>query len=67
MAKLEFENARGTYIDVHCWQFTPNSLRGIIEALFKLGVIDFEIEEVWETPKNDLEFCAVLKKRERNL
>ena len=66
-AKAEFDNSQGKYIDVHCWQFTPNSLRGIVDALFKLGMIDFEIEEVWETPENDLEFCAVLKKRERNL
>ncbi len=66
-AKAEFDNSQGKYIDVHCWQFTPNSLWGIVDALFKLGMLDFEIEEVWETPENDLEFCAVLKKRERNL
>jgi hypothetical protein len=62
-AKLEFENAKGKYIDVHCWQFTPNSLSILIDALFKLGLIDFEIEDIWETRENDLEFFAVLRKR----
>jgi hypothetical protein len=65
-AKSEFENSGGKYIDVHCWQFTPESLAIIIDALFELGLIDFKVEKVWETPENDLEFCAVLKISERN-
>jgi len=65
-AKYEFENARGRYIDVHCWQFTPDSFLVIIDALNKLGLIDFKIEKVWETSENDLEFCAILKKCEHN-
>jgi hypothetical protein len=65
-AKSEFENARGKYIDVHCWQFTPESFTIIIDALYELGLIDFIVEKVWETTENDLEFCAVLKICERN-
>lgn len=65
-AKAEFENARGNYIDVHCWQFTPESLATIIDALYDLGLIEFKVENVWETSENDLEFCAVLKICERN-
>jgi hypothetical protein len=61
-AKLEYQNAGGNYIDVHCWQFTPESLANVIDALFKLGLIDFQIEKVWETRENDLEFFAILKK-----
>jgi hypothetical protein len=61
-AKLEYQNAGGKYMDVHCWQFTPESLANVIDALFKLELIDFQIEKVWETPENDLEFFAVLRK-----
>ena len=58
----EFEAAEGNYIDVHCWQFTPNSFGQIISGLYTLGFIDFEVEELFETPVNGIEFCAVLKK-----
>jgi SAM-dependent methyltransferase len=62
-AKKEFEDSDGAYIDVHCWQFTPQSFVNIINGLLKLGYIDFEVEEIFDTPTNDLEFCAILKKR----
>jgi hypothetical protein len=65
-AKSEFNNAHGKYIDVHCWQFTPKSLAIVIDALYELGLIDFKVEKVWETPENDLEFCAVLRICPRN-
>ena len=58
----EFESAQGNYIDVHCWQFTPESFVGTIKSLLALDLIEFEIEEIFSTPANSLEFCAVLKK-----
>jgi len=61
-ARDEFKKAEGKYIDVHCWQFTPFSFATIINGLFDLGYIDFKIEEIFDTPFNDLEFCAILKK-----
>jgi hypothetical protein len=61
-AKQEFNNSNGAYIDVHCWQFTPDSFVDLINGLYELGFIDFSVEEIFETPENDLEFCAVLKK-----
>ena len=61
-AESEYQNADGKYIDVHCWQFTPESLSTTIDALYKLDLIDFQIERVWETRENDLEFFAVLRK-----
>jgi hypothetical protein len=64
-AEEEFKDANGNYIDVHCWQFTPNSLEIILIGLRELGLIDFEIHELWETPQNDLEFCVILKKADR--
>jgi hypothetical protein len=35
-AEVEFYNSNGQYIDAHCWQFTPNSFRMIIEGLYSL-------------------------------
>jgi hypothetical protein len=58
----EFRTSNGKYIDVHCWQFTPTSFSNVINGLFDLGYIDFVVEEVFETPVNDLEFCAILRK-----
>ena len=61
-AKKEIKDSGGKYIDVHCWQFTPESLSNIIDALYQLELIDFQIEKVWETSENDLEFFVILKK-----
>jgi hypothetical protein len=58
----EFRTSNGKYIDVHCWQFTPTSFSNVINGLFDLGYIDFVVEKVFETPVNDLEFCAILRK-----
>ena len=58
----EFESAQGNYIDVHCWQFTPESFVSTIQSLLALHLIEFELEEIFSTPVNSLEFCAVLKK-----
>ena len=58
----EFESAQGNYIDVHCWQFTPESFVSTIKSLLALDLIEFEIEEIFSTPANSLEFSAVLKK-----
>jgi len=58
----EFESAQGNYIDVHCWQFTPESFMSTIQSLLALDLIEFELEEIFSTPANSLEFCAVLRK-----
>jgi hypothetical protein len=64
-AVREFESSDGKYIDVHCWQFTPNSFSQLISNLHSLGFIDFEVEELFQTPFNGIEFCVVLKKTTR--
>jgi hypothetical protein len=61
-ALQEFKSSEGSYIDVHCWQFTPQSFVNLVQGLFELGYIDFEVEKIYETPKNDLEFCVILRK-----
>ena len=62
LAEDEFNSAAGRYIDVHVWQFSPESFRDILNGLFILGLTNFEVEELFPTPENDLEFFCVLRK-----
>jgi len=55
-------SVEGSYFDVHAWQFTPNNFATLIGHLKKLQLIDFEIETIGETPRNQFEFTAVLRK-----
>jgi SAM-dependent methyltransferase len=55
-------NADG-YIDVHAWQFTPDSFAAIIAALNELGLIRLDLVGVYDTPRDRAEFCAVLQLR----
>ena len=55
---------RNEYVDVHAWQFTPRSFRKLIDLLSQLDYIDLQVDHIGETPKGQLEFCAVLKKQD---
>ena len=57
-AREMFEQANGGYIDVHAWQFTPDSFRDIIEGLS--GIISLRVNRVYNTLRNTNEFGAVL-------
>jgi len=59
----QYDTSAGAYIDVHAWQFTPQSFRSGIEVLSNLGLIGLEVEQVYATPHNTFEFCAILKRR----
>jgi hypothetical protein len=61
-AKTEFLAAGGNYIDVHCWQFSPETFKLQIDSLFVLGYTKWQLVEMYETPMNDLEFFCILKK-----
>ena len=58
----QYREADGQYIDVHAWQFTPDSFRKILTALECLGEITLAIERVYQTPRGQVEFIAVLRK-----
>jgi SAM-dependent methyltransferase len=60
-AEQELRDAAGGYIDVHAWQFTPASFRGIIDELHKRRSSAFAIERVYDTLFGQLEFNAVLR------
>lgn len=55
---------RDDYIDVHAWQFTPDSFRSIIATLAELKMIPFTRARVYDTPLNQFEFMAVLARDE---
>ena len=58
----EFKNASGKSIDVHAWQFTPDSFFEIVSSLNKLGLLGLKPSFVNDTPYGRFEFSAVLKK-----
>ncbi|MCW6511462.1 class I SAM-dependent methyltransferase [Lichenifustis flavocetrariae] len=61
-ALKEFEAAAGGYVDVHAWQFTPDSFRAVMAALHRKGLIDLVVERVYQTAFHKNEFTAVLCK-----
>ncbi|MGH6761887.1 MAG: methyltransferase domain-containing protein [Phyllobacterium sp.] len=61
-ALVEYADAKGGYIDVHAWQFTPASFRNNLNALAGLGLTKLHVETVYHTPFGSFEFCAILKK-----
>lgn len=62
-AVAEYEAANGGYVDVHAWQFTPPSFRALTGALVELGLTALHPIRSYETPRNRLEFCAVLQRK----
>jgi hypothetical protein len=64
LAALEkISRERGRYLDVHAWQFTPESFEWLIEALFSLGSIKLRPARVFGTAKYRFEFTAILTRR----
>lgn len=51
-----------TYIDVHAWQFVPESFRDVMQTLFDLRLSAFRILRVYATAPGSNEFYAVLEK-----
>ncbi|AYO81303.1 methyltransferase domain-containing protein [Methylobacterium brachiatum] len=59
---VKYHASAGAYIDVHAWQFTPESLRKLIQGLIDRGLVNFAIERVYNTVWGSYEFMAVLRK-----
>jgi predicted SAM-dependent methyltransferase len=45
----QFSMQEAQYVDVHCWVFTPHSFFELLKALIHLGLIDFQVEQFYET------------------
>lgn len=61
-----FSNSKGRYIDVHAWQFVPESFRDTMESLFDLRLSAFRVLRVYATVAHSNEFFAVLEKTAQN-
>lgn len=59
----EYRKAQGAYVDVHAWQFTPESFKRICEQLFALGYVRLWPARVYDTPHGSNEFTAILEAR----
>ena len=46
----------GTYVDVHCWVFTPASFAALCIDMAELDLLDFACHYAFETPRDGLEF-----------
>lgn len=57
-----YKNAQDSYIDVHAWQFVPESFRSIVTMLHSLDLLDLYPVMVYDTPCGRQEFTAVLTK-----
>jgi hypothetical protein len=58
----EYRAAEGRYLDVHAWQFTPNSFKAIINMLEALRYINLKLIRVYDTPYGGIEFYTILKR-----
>ncbi|MBM3684565.1 MAG: class I SAM-dependent methyltransferase [Actinobacteria bacterium] len=59
----ELDHAGDAYIDVHAWQFTPDSFATVLADLADLGLNPFDLERLYPTTSNHFEFWAILRKR----
>ena len=54
--------AHGTYIDSHCWVFTPDSFLDLLVEMAKLGLVHFEVASFTPTAPRENEFFVSLRK-----
>ena len=59
-AMVEVQESSDKYVDVHCWQFTPESFASVMSILHELQFTKFKVSKVVQTFKHDLEFSAFL-------
>lgn len=59
-AVQKFRSSIDKYIDVHAWQFTPESFRGLIRVLREMELTSLNPVRIYQTPRNRFEFTAIL-------
>lgn len=50
------------YFDAHCWKFTPDSFRYIVNTLHEIEEIDFKLVNIYHTQPDSVEFFVILEK-----
>lgn len=63
-ALAEHDAAKGDYIDVHSWFFTPLTWSSLISDLRELRLIPFQITRVYPTRRGQNEFWTILEYQE---
>ncbi|SEJ87714.1 hypothetical protein SAMN05660742_12134 [Propionispira arboris] len=58
-----YKVSNSQYIDSHAWYYTPQSMYHILKYLIEMKFIHFDIEQISDTAKNELEFFVVLRKK----
>jgi len=53
---------QGTYIDSHCWVFTPSSFLDLLQEMAKLGLVHFDVVSFAPTTMGENEFFVSLRK-----
>jgi SAM-dependent methyltransferase len=61
IAIQEFNDAKGSYIDVHAWYFTPDSASEILSNLQSLSLSPFQVHRVYPSRYGANEFWMILK------
>jgi Methyltransferase domain len=46
----------GTYVDAHCWVFTPRSFADLCCQLAEMDLLSFKCAQYYDTARNELEF-----------
>jgi hypothetical protein len=65
LAIREYRESAGPHIDVHAWQFTPDSFRLLIVGMAALGYIGLRPLRVYDTVRGCQEFCAILEEQRK--
>jgi 2-polyprenyl-3-methyl-5-hydroxy-6-metoxy-1,4-benzoquinol methylase len=60
-ALREFDDAKGKYIDVHAWYFTPDSASVILSTLQSVGLSPLRVHRLYSTRCGTNEFWMVLR------
>ncbi|MBA3781514.1 MAG: methyltransferase domain-containing protein [Nocardioides sp.] len=55
----------GDYVDSHVWLFTPAEFVAFVDDLGRLGLVDFAVERVVPTRRDELEYYALLTRLPR--
>lgn len=59
---LDEHNSSPGGVDVHAWQFTPESFVRIVDQLWGLGRSELKVVAMYPTLRNNFEFKVILKK-----
>src|SRR5664279_3091152 len=60
-SQLAIVRDEGRYVDCHVWLFSPAEFAANVAELGQLRVIDFYLDRLVPTERNEIEFYAVLK------